>query len=67
VAASVWLGCTGYWLALLYSAGDVLHLPTATARRAASSTLLWNLMFTVPFFAFAVPANAVPLRLLAGL
>jgi hypothetical protein len=67
LAAVVWLGCTAYWMALLHSAGDMLHLPDETARRAASSTLLWNLIFTIPFFAIAMPIHTEPLRILAGL
>jgi hypothetical protein len=67
IAAIVWLGCTGYWLVLLYSANDVLHLPEATARRAASATLLWNLVFTLPLFLFLFPAAAEPMGMIAGL
>jgi hypothetical protein len=67
IAAIVWLGCTGYWLVLLHSAEDMLQLPDATARRAASTTLLWNLLFTLPLFVFVLPAHIEPIALIAGL
>jgi hypothetical protein len=67
IAAIMWMGCTGYWLVLLHSAEDVLRLPDTTARRAASTTLLWNLIFTLPLFVFVGPASAEPIRLMAGM
>jgi hypothetical protein len=67
IAAIMWMGCTGYWLVLLHSAEDVLRLPDTTARRAASTTLLWNLIFTLPLFVFVLPASAEPIRLMAGM
>jgi len=67
-AGVLWLGCAVYWLTLIYSAGDVLHLPADHARRAASAALLWNLVATVPFVLLSVPAHAAePLRMLAGM
>ena len=67
IAAIVWMGCTAYWLILLHSAEDVLHLPDSTARRAASTTLLWNLVFTLPLFVFVLPGGTEPIKLMAGL
>jgi hypothetical protein len=67
IGAFVCLACTGYWLSLIHGAGDVLHMPNMTARRAASATLLWNIVATVPYFILAAPTPAEPLRMIAGM
>ncbi|MDQ3023621.1 MAG: hypothetical protein M3R04_04425 [bacterium] len=67
IGAVVCLACTGYWLTLIYGAGDVLHLTNINARRAASATLLWNIVATVPYFVLSAPVTTEPLRMIAGL
>lgn len=67
IGGFVCLACTGYWLTLIYGAGDVLHLTNINARRAASATLIWNIVATVPYFILSAPVPSEPLRMIAGM
>jgi hypothetical protein len=55
-SVTAWVACAAYWSTLLFCTDKLLELPQGPARKAASNTLLWNLVLTLPYVMIAVPS-----------